>query len=239
MPHSNRSRVSPVARCRPTSTISVPLFDDGSHDDGAMEPDGIYNHQLSDLTRVEGTYEFRAVATFGEGCLARREAFWSIHVEPGIDPDRSDVNVIDIADHPDGRHGTLVLVPRDRYGNPLGPGRGDRFTVAPMPGVRVDRNVKDRRDGSWGGCRMGRLGYAHAWCLVQQPDRDPVIMPPATGVPPVLNATAPIQPKNCSDCLGFHDPDEGAADQERVARGGSQGVEARQGLRLLGQCHRK
>ena len=39
-----------------TSTITVPLFDDGSHDDGAMEPDGIYNNRLKDLTRVEGTY---------------------------------------------------------------------------------------------------------------------------------------------------------------------------------------
>ena len=32
----------------------------------------------------------------------------------------------------DGQRGTLVLVPHDRYDNPLGPGRGDCFTVTPL-----------------------------------------------------------------------------------------------------------
>ena len=54
--------VLPVA----PSTITVPLFDDGSHDDGAMEPDGIYNNRLKDLTQVEGTYRVQG------GCDIRR-----------------------------------------------------------------------------------------------------------------------------------------------------------------------
>jgi hypothetical protein len=115
-----------------------------------MEPNGIYNNRLDDLTRVEGTYEFRAIATYGEGCNTRREAFWSIHVEPGIDPGRSNVNVINVTTQADGQHGILVIQPRDRYGNPLGPGRGDKFTVSPIPGVRLDGDVKDRGDGSYG-----------------------------------------------------------------------------------------
>ncbi|MEV6386892.1 hypothetical protein [Nocardia xishanensis] len=52
-----------------TSTIPVPLFDDGMHRDGAMESDGIFNNPLKDLTKAEGTYHFRAVATYGEKCL--------------------------------------------------------------------------------------------------------------------------------------------------------------------------
>ena len=32
-----------------------------------FEPDGIYTNLLKDLTRVEGTYLFHAVATYGAG----------------------------------------------------------------------------------------------------------------------------------------------------------------------------
>jgi hypothetical protein len=192
----------------PTSTITVPLFDDGVHDDGAMEPDGIYNNRLADLTRVEGTYEFRAVATYGEGCTATREALWSIHVEPGIDPDRTEVSVIDIADRPDGRHGTLVIRPRDQYGNPLGPGRGDRFTVSPLPGVRVDGKVHDRGDGTyvvtvvWDPEAMSSPGV-----LVQQPDRAPVILPAGGGLPTQPGRDCADAAEKLLECLGLEDTD--------------------------------
>jgi len=192
----------------PTSTVRVPLFDDGGHNDGAMEPDGIYNNQLRDLTRAEGTYHFRAVATYGEGCRATREAFWSIHVEPGIDSDRSDVMVVNVTDQPDGRHATLVIVPRDRYGNPFGPGRGDGFTVSPMPGVRVDGKVKDRGDGSYGVNVVWDVSVTPVpGVLVHQPDRDPVIMPPVTGVPPRPERDCTDAAEKLLDCLGLQDPD--------------------------------
>ncbi|MCU0601198.1 MAG: VWA domain-containing protein [Desulfobacterales bacterium] len=191
----------------PTSTITVPLFDDGSHDDGAMEPDGIYNNRLKDLTRVEGTYEFRAVATFGEGCTATREAFWSVHVEPAIDPQRSGVELVNVSDQPDGRHGTLVVTPRDPYGNPLGPGRGDRFTVSPMAGVKITGGVKDRGDGSYGvGVVWDPSDAEPPGVVVQQPDRDPTLVTP----------TCPGRPhtRKCEEsaekllgCLGLKDTD--------------------------------
>ena len=189
-----------------TSTITVPLFDDGAHDDGAMEPDGIYNNRLKDLTRVEGTYEFRAVATFGEGCTATREAFWSVHVEPAIDPGRSDVIITDITDQTDGRHGTLVITPRDPYGNPLGPGRGDRFTVSTLPGVKITGKVKDRGDGSYGVTVVWDPSVtSDPGVLVQQPDRDPVIATP-TGQgprPPAKDCSEPAE--ELLDCLGLKD----------------------------------
>ena len=84
----------------PTSRLQVPLYDDGMHDDGAMEPDGVYNHRLTDLFRAEGTYQFRAVATFGQGCTTTREAHWSVHVVPAIDPNRSIVTVVGVNDGP-------------------------------------------------------------------------------------------------------------------------------------------
>lgn len=191
-----------------TSTTTLPLFDDGAHDDGAMESDGIYNHPLEDFTRAEGTYAFRAVATYGDGCTATREAHWSLHVEPGIDPDRSVVSVIDIVDNPGGRRGTLVIEPHDRYDNPLGPGRSGGFTLWPLPGVAVVGPVKDAGDGrymvdvTWDPAVVGDPGV-----VLQQPDRAPVpIVPGKSGHP----ECAP----DCSDaagrllgCLGLHDPD--------------------------------
>jgi hypothetical protein len=191
----------------PTSTITVPLYDDGSHDDGAMEPDGIYNNRLTDLTRVEGTYEFRAVATFGAGCTATREAFWSVHVEPAIDPGRTDVRFETVADRPDGRHGTLVVTPRDPYGNPLGPGRGDRFTVAPVPGVKVTGPVRDRGDGSYGvGVVWDPAIAPTPGVVVQQPDRDPVtVTPTGPGKPPAKDCAEPAG--KLLECLGLDGPD--------------------------------
>ena len=201
------ARLSGGALPVPISTLTVPLFDDGSHDDGAMEPDGIYNHRIKDLTRVEGTYEFRAVATFGEGCSATREAFWSIHVEPAIDPKRSDVTLVNVSDQPGGRHGTLVITPRDSYGNPLGPGRGDRFTVSPAAGVKVAGPVQDRGDGGY--------GVSVAWdpsatdtpgVVVQQPDRDPTLITPACpGQPPARKCEESAE--KLLGCLGLKDPD--------------------------------
>jgi hypothetical protein len=116
--------------------------------------------------------------------------------------------LIDIADLPDGRHGTLVLVPRDRYGNPLGPGRGDRFTVAPMPGVRIDGKVKDRGDGSYAVDVVWDVSVTPSpGVLVGQPDRDPVIMPPGTGVPPRPECDCTDEAGKLLDCLGLGDVD--------------------------------
>ena len=50
----------------PTSLQTFELFDDEAHDDGALEPDGVYGNWLDDLTRHEGHFTFRARAEFGE-----------------------------------------------------------------------------------------------------------------------------------------------------------------------------
>jgi hypothetical protein len=185
----------------------VPLFDDGVHDDGAMEPDGVYNFPLKDLTKTEGTYHFRAVATYGEGCRATREVSWSIHVEPAIDPIRTLVTLIDVTDRADGRHGTLVITPRDPYENPLGPGRGDHFSVSPVPGVMVGGKVKDRGDGSYTVSVVWDPNITPS-VVVQQPDRPPIIVTPSSAsVPPVGGRDCTDAAGKLLDCLGFHDLD--------------------------------
>jgi hypothetical protein len=178
-------------------TIRVPLFDDGAHSDGGLEPDGIYNNRLKDITLVEGTYQFHAVATYGNGCTATREAFWAIHVEPGIDPGKTGVTVVVIGDQPDGRHGTLVITPNDIHGNPLGPGRGDGFTVSPLPGVKISGGVKDRGDGSYGIDIVWDPSVAPG-VLVNQPDRDPLTITPSVPHRDCTKAAG-----NLLDCLGL------------------------------------
>jgi von Willebrand factor type A domain/Trypsin-like peptidase domain len=154
----------PIAR----RTLTVPLYDDGDHDDGAMERDGIFGDTLTDLTRFEGTYTFHARAAFGEGCVASREAFWSLTVEPSIDPGRTVVVPVD---------GGVRITPNDVYGNPLGPGRGDRFTVSGLPGVVVTGPPVDNGDGSYTVPVSADPG-ATPGVIVTQPGRPPVPLTP-------------------------------------------------------------
>jgi len=186
-------------------TMSIALFDDGAHDDGAMEPDGVFNSPMHEFALVEGTYDFRAVASFGDGCVTTREAFWSIHVEVGIDPDASDVSVVDETEVDGGNRGVIVVVPRDKYGNPLGPGRPEVLDVNPLPGVTVKGGVKDRGDGSYGIGVFWEPTANPPGVIVQQPDRPPIVLvPPQSDCPPEKGD------KDCTDtaedlleCMGL------------------------------------
>ena len=162
------------------TSVAAPLFDDGVHDDGGMEADGVYGNPLDDLLRFEGAYTFHATATYGDQCAGRREVMWSAHVDPGIDPGRTDINVIGGA----AGVGVIRITPRDRYGNPLGPGRAGLFDVAPQPGTQVTGPVTDNDDGSydvpvsWEPSAPGTPSV-----LVTQPGRDAVPVGPAGGRP--------------------------------------------------------
>jgi hypothetical protein len=164
-----------------TRTVTVPLFDDGDHEDGALERDGIYGDVLSDLTRFEGTYSFHASATFGDGCTATREAFWSITVEPSIDPGRTTVTPVD---------GGIRITPADQYGNPLGPGRGDRFGVFGVPGVTVTGSPIDNGDGSY--------TVPADWDPAATPDPGVVIAQPGRPPVPVVSKPKPPQSSGCT-----------------------------------------
>ncbi|MCI0747073.1 MAG: hypothetical protein L0Y58_16840 [Verrucomicrobia subdivision 3 bacterium] len=134
----------------PTQVEGFALFDDGEHEDGAMEPDGIFGFPLSELTRFEGNYTFRAVASYGGSCRGTREISWSLHVEIGIDPEMTTITAQPVRPLPNGRHLIRVtFVPRDRYGNYLGPGKTNAFTLASGPGIVLSGPVGDAGDGSY------------------------------------------------------------------------------------------
>jgi hypothetical protein len=132
------------------TTLNIDLYDDGTHGDGAMEPDGIYGDDLPDLLATEGTYTFHAIATYGDTCVGTREAIWSVHIDVGIDPGNTDTVVSLGQPAPDGsRSGTVTITPKDQYGNKLGPGRGDGLAVTGAPGTKVTGPIVDNGDGTY------------------------------------------------------------------------------------------
>jgi hypothetical protein len=135
----------------PTITQTFPLFDDALHEDRGLERDGIFGNPLEGLTRHEGSYTFRAVASYGDG--QTRETSWSIHVDVGIDIDRERDVVVDLVGTlPDGRRqGAVVFTPRDIFENYLGPGRADAFVLhlAGPAGSELVGPVRDNGDGSY------------------------------------------------------------------------------------------
>jgi hypothetical protein len=183
--HATLQKIEAAQGPLPTRTLTVPLFDDGDHEDGAFERDGIFGEILKDLTRFEGTYSFHAVATFGDGCTATREAFWSITVDPSIDPSRTTVEPVD---------GGIRITPHDGYGNPLGPGRGDRFDVAGLPGVTVTASPVDNGDGSYTvPADWDPNATPNPGVVVTQPDRPPVpLVPVVPAKPPKTSGCGPL-----------------------------------------------
>ena len=51
-----------------------------------MEADGVFGNTINGITKFEGTYDFHAVARYGEQCKASREAFWSLTIGLKDDP---------------------------------------------------------------------------------------------------------------------------------------------------------
>lgn len=129
---------------------TIDLADDAANTEGLFESGGTLGKSLDDLLAVEGNYTFHAQATYGEACAGRRELTWSIHVDVGIDPGRTTVTSVPLPPGPGG--GSCVRVtftPRDRYGNLLGPGRGDSFTLEPRPGSHPAGPVTDLGNGAY------------------------------------------------------------------------------------------
>jgi von Willebrand factor type A domain/Trypsin-like peptidase domain len=156
---------------------TLDLFDDGFHNDGGMEPDGVYANSLPDILRHEGTYNFHARAVFGETCRATRETTWSVNVAIGIDPDRTDQTVEHLGRGPDGRdRARLTLTPRDRYGNYLGPGRRETFTVAPSAGQQLEGALEDVGGGAYSQVVVVDPGGGRAGIVLTQPGRGPIVI---------------------------------------------------------------
>lgn len=161
-----------------TSKRVVPLFDDGAHDDGAMEEDGVFGNPLPDLTTMEGTYTFHAIATYGHDCIAQRETTWSVYVSVGIDPGSTTVTPLPGGSLPDGRERVcLKFTPRDRYGNYLGPGRAGSLEITAQPGSTPDGSITDNGDGSYTQCIIWDPNAERPPGIsIGQPGRPPVVV---------------------------------------------------------------
>jgi hypothetical protein len=126
------------------------LFDDGAHEDGAMEEDGIFGNPLSEVLKHSGVYTFHAKAHFGEVCEASREAVWSIYVDTKVDEGNTIIVGTFVGDDPSGKQKWIfTITPKDKYGNFVGPGRSDGFTVDGTYGSAVTGGVKDNGDGTY------------------------------------------------------------------------------------------
>jgi hypothetical protein len=151
------------------------LFDDTLHEDGAMEPDGIFGNPLANLFKKEGHYSFRAVATYGGNCTATRETLWSLYVDVAVDPSQTAV-VVNLGS---GDSGTITITPRDAFGNNLGPGRGDGIIITGVSGTTITGPVKDNGDGSYIVPISWNPGSGQGpGIVVGQPGRGPVVVQP-------------------------------------------------------------
>lgn len=165
------------------ATETFDLRDDAASTHGAFEASGVFGKQFDNLLAVEGDYTFHFRATYGAKCTASRELLWSLHADVGVDATQTEVTTTVTGTRPDGRHvGTVTIIPRDRYGNHLGPGRGDSLTVTGGTGTTVTGGVRDNDDGSY--------TLPVAWdpagdpgLVIQQPGRPPVAVTPIPGRP--------------------------------------------------------
>ena len=159
------------------------LFDDGSHDDGAMEHDGIFGNPIPNLLQYEGNYTFRAVATYGEDCSGTREITWTVHVETGIDPLKTEIKTSFISLRNDGRQTVKIdFTPKDKYGNLLGPGRLDVFTLSGTTSTAVTGAVTDNNNGTYSVVAIHDPSSGSLpGIVINQEERSPVIVSPQSG----------------------------------------------------------
>jgi hypothetical protein len=92
-------------------------------------------------------------------------------VEPGIDPSTTTVT-----SNVSGGTGTITVVPKDKYGNNLGPGRGDGISITGAPGTTVTGPVRDNGDGSYTVPVNWDPSAGSPGVVIGQPDRPPVVV---------------------------------------------------------------
>jgi hypothetical protein len=134
----------------PTARAVFKLNDDGV--DGDETPGNLhYTGTLTGLGLVDGHYRFRFLFELtADGCTTRREATQSIFVEVGVDPDKSRVDVQPGQPRPDGSRTVDVrLLPLDRFGNLLGPGRAKAPACQPARSCKVADGIRDLGDGHY------------------------------------------------------------------------------------------
>lgn len=134
----------------PYTETTFELFDDPAHNHGSFEASGVYGNPLANLLTMEGNYTFHVKAVYGTGCMSTRELVWTQHVAVKINPAQTTATTTVTGTNPDGSTAwTITITPRDSYGNKLGPGHSDGFTVTDGPGTIVTGPIQDNGDGSY------------------------------------------------------------------------------------------
>jgi V8-like Glu-specific endopeptidase len=139
---------------------------------GVFEEVGPWGFRFVSL-RIPGNYNFRAVGRYGDECKGMREATWTTYVEVGIDEDATSVTTTPVGKDPSGRDRIRVTItPQDQFGNLIGPGSAEGFTVTGIPGSEITGVVTDNRDGSYSVDVLHDPGSRHApGVSVTQPGR--------------------------------------------------------------------
>ena len=128
-------------------SVSLALFDDGQHDDG-LANDGIYANRFAQ-TQIPGIYTFRFMADQIPGNQSQETREWtkSFFTEVNIDPEHSMIKVTLDKVTEDGYQYQIKVVPKDRFGNYLGPGRA--VQIAPTDNWK--KSLDDNIDGTYTG----------------------------------------------------------------------------------------
>jgi hypothetical protein len=157
------------------------LGDDSASTRGAFEEAALWGRNFDDLLTIDGTYLLHYKATYGE-CAATRETMRSLTVDVGVDSDHTMVTVQPTGQTPAGGNtGTLTMIPADRFGNLVGPGRGPDLTVDPGPDTVVAGPIEDLGDGSYRVPVEWPAG-GRPTVVVGQPGRPPVVVSGQTSV---------------------------------------------------------
>lgn len=126
-------------------TASFKLYDDGRHDDGEAS-DGVYAASFK-KTQIPGSYTFRLVASgipAAKNLTTSREWTMSFSNRVDVNPRFSEVDV----QHMRGRRYSVRVVPRDQFGNYLGPGYPVTVTISDTKGERQVQ-LTDNVDGTY------------------------------------------------------------------------------------------
>ena len=143
------------------------LYDDLASTN-TFEEAGLFGNPIKDFLTQEGNYTLHFLATYGDSCTATRELIWSLHVDTGIDPLKTNVIV---------GNGIITIIPTDRYGNKLGPGRGGDITISGAPMTNITGPVTDNGDGSYTVPANWDDGSGNGpRVIIGQPGRPPIIV---------------------------------------------------------------
>jgi hypothetical protein len=158
---------------------TITLGTDTNDSGGFFEETGVFGKVLNGSLTVDGDYLFHFQAATTNNCQYSRETLWSLHVDVGIDPSTTTVSV-----SPSGNGaGVVIITPSDPYGNKLGPGQGDGFTVSGANGTTVTGPPIDLGNGSYSVpiSNVPPTGGSGG-IIITQPGRGPVTIPlPETG----------------------------------------------------------